>query len=242
VAEEAVAAGKKTASDLAPNRTLFVWDLHGTLEQGNENAVIQISNQALKERGHTARFKHGDALRLYGKHWYEYFADILPEAAHEEHMELQQLSFAISDQSTELIATYMRPSVHAAEVLAAIRMSDCEQILISNTVPSAIPLFLKALGMEQFFDERHAFSVNAHAKDASRDKTHVLDEFLKGKHFDKVVVIGDSASDIELSRHIGGIGYLYAHEGYPFRAQTGDYCIHDLQEVLEELPENGARR
>ncbi len=219
-----------------PNHTLFVWDLHGTLEKGNENAVIQISNQALEERGHAVRFKDGDALRLYGKHWYEYFADVLPELAHEEHIELQQRSFAISDESTELIATHMQPAVHAHEVLAAIKANGCEQILISNTIPSTIPLFLKALGMEQFFNERNAFSVSAHAKDASRNKTHVLEEFLKRKHFEKIVVIGDSASDIDLARHVGGVAYLYAHEGYPFRAQNGDYYIHDLQEILKELP------
>lgn len=27
---------------------LFVWDFHGTLEKGNENAVLEITNRILK--------------------------------------------------------------------------------------------------------------------------------------------------------------------------------------------------
>jgi len=30
---------------------LFVWDFHGVLEKDNEQAVIQISNDVLKELG-----------------------------------------------------------------------------------------------------------------------------------------------------------------------------------------------
>ncbi len=211
---------------------LFVWDLHGTLEQGNEDAVIELSNMALEQLGYTQRFLAEDSRSLYGLKWYEYFQTLLPEESHEKHMELQRLSFRLSDDNTDLIARHMRPTTHAHDVLQMIAGSPHAQILISNTVPSTIPLFMKALAMEHYFNELNAFAVNAHAKEAMKSKEDALSVYMNGKLFEDVIVIGDSATDLRLAEYAKAKAYLYAHPGYAFRADGGDYRINDLREVL----------
>lgn len=214
---------------------LFVWDLHGTLEQGNEDASIEISNMALEKSGYAQRFKQEDSRALYGLKWYEYFEWLLPDESHERHVALQATSFALSDAHPEIIARYMRPADHAADVLQAIHQSPHHQILISNTQPTSVPAYLAALEMQVFFGADNAFSVNAHAREAKRNKEDVLREFLSGKKFDKVVVIGDSGTDLRLAKAHEATLYLYAHPGYDFRTEGGDYRVRDLRKVLQEI-------
>lgn len=52
---------------------LFVWDFHGVLEQGNEDAVLVISNQILHNFGYTEQFTPAQNRQLYGRKWYEYY-------------------------------------------------------------------------------------------------------------------------------------------------------------------------
>lgn len=58
--------------------SLVVWDFHGTLERGNEYAVLETSNDVLEQWGYSERFTEEDAIRLYGLKWQAYFADIPP--------------------------------------------------------------------------------------------------------------------------------------------------------------------
>lgn len=214
---------------------LFVWDLHGTLEQGNEDAVIELSNMALEKLGYKQRFLAEDSRNLYGLKWYEYFEKLLPDESHEKHMELQQFSFQLSDNNAELIARHMRPTTYAHDVLQAIADSPHSQILISNTIPSTIPLFVKALAMEHYFSDANAFAVNAHAKEAMKSKEDALGVYMDGRLFEDIIVIGDSATDLHLAEHAKARAYLYAHPGYAFRAKGGDYRINDLREVLVHI-------
>lgn len=214
---------------------LFVWDLHGTLEQGNEDAAIEISNLALKHHGYPQRFKPEDSRILYGLKWYQYFEWLLPDEPYETHVALQGTSFELSDAHPEIIARCMRPAAHAHEVLAAIQDSPHKQILISNTKPTSIPVYLKALEMGHFFQDGGAYSVNAHAKEAKRSKEDVLAEHLQARTFDEVVVIGDSNTDLKLAQACKAIAYIYAHPGYDFRVDGGDYRINDLRKVLQQL-------
>ena len=45
---------------------LFVWDLHGVLEKGNEIALLEISNIILKKFGYLEKFSIEDCIKLNG--------------------------------------------------------------------------------------------------------------------------------------------------------------------------------
>src|SRR6266545_5354885 len=124
---------------------LFVWDLHGTLEQGNETAVIEVLNKVLEKHGYPTRFQDNHALELYGRKWYEYFAHILPDETPETHIGLQAASFAYffsdDDDGIKIMNKHVKPSKNLLETLGAIETKH-EQILISNTIPEGMRLFI----------------------------------------------------------------------------------------------------
>ncbi|HEV2402705.1 MAG TPA: HAD family hydrolase [Candidatus Saccharimonadales bacterium] len=215
---------------------LFVWDLHGTLEQGNENAAIEMSNLILEKYGYAQRFSDNHSSQLYGLKWYQYFEFLLPEESAEKHVELQAACFAFSNspEGVTIIARHIQPSRNAIETLQAIAQ-DHEQVLISNTTPESLPVYINALGLHDYFNEQNAIAVNQHAREAKRTKYDALTDFVQGKDYDEIIVIGDSATDMELARQTGGKAYLYAHAGQPFRSKLGDYKIDDLKELLREV-------
>jgi phosphoglycolate phosphatase-like HAD superfamily hydrolase len=213
---------------------LFVWDFHGVLEKGNELAVLEISNQVLADHGYAERFTPEDNEMLYGRKWYQYFEFLLPATPHERHMELQQAAFAMSDDRPDIIAAYVRPNDHAHEVLGQIARSH-RQIVISNTKPSALRMFIRAAGLGNFFNDDNAFAVDLHVRDSHRSKNDVLSTYLNANQTRRVVTIGDSASDMELAKSTGGRKYLYAHPTRKFKDCDADYRINDLRQVLQEL-------
>ncbi|MFI9644165.1 HAD family hydrolase [Micromonospora sp. NPDC051925] len=214
---------------------LFVWDLHGTLEQGNDKAVIDISNEVLSAFGYEQRFGYEDGRRLYGHKWYEYFALLLPDAPHDRHLELQDACFRLSEERPELQYHWMRPTPHVAGVLAAVAARH-EQIVISNTRPGTLDMFLKLLELTDYFTPGRAFAVDQHVRDVRTTKKDVLAGYLAGRPtFEEIVIIGDSVSDMRLAEVAGGTSYLFAHPDFAFRNCTADFRIRDLREVLQRV-------
>jgi phosphoglycolate phosphatase-like HAD superfamily hydrolase len=215
---------------------LFVWDLHGTLEQGNEGAVVELTNRVLEQYGYKERLDAAQGKKLYGLRWYEYFEHLLPPEPHERHLELQAAAFNLSNsvEGVKIIASYIKPSVNAMRVLRAIQGKH-NQIVISNTVPESLPMFLKALGMLEFFADGQALAVNQHVREAKRTKIDVLKEYLASKNYEEIIVVGDSESDMYLADAFNAKAYLYAHNGTPFRSTQGHYKINDLAELLAEV-------
>lgn len=212
---------------------LFVWDLHGTLECGNDRAVIDISNNVLACHGYVQRFSYEDGCRLYGLKWYEYFLWLLGEDSYYRAIELQEACFALSEENPDLQYRWIRPTVHVAEVLAAISEKH-DQILISNTRPATLDVFVKLLGLEEFFSVGSLFAVDQHARDALRTKAHVLEDFLRSSRgYEDLVIIGDSPSDMKLAEVAGGTTCLFTHPGFEFRDCAADLRIRDLRRVLD---------
>ncbi len=215
---------------------LFVWDLHGTLEQGNEHASVEVSNMALSALGYSERFSDRHVSQLYGLKWYQYFEFLLPEQSHDRHIELQATAFEISNSPAgmAIIGKHTRPSLNAIKTLKAIAKTHA-QVLISNTTPASLPIYINTLGIGDYFDTTNAIAVNIHSRESLRTKHDVLTDFVSGKTYDDIIVIGDSELDMILAREANAKAYLYAHKNTPFRSHLGDYQINDLIEVLREL-------
>lgn len=214
---------------------LFVWDLHGVLEQGNDRAVVDISNEVLSSFGYEQRLTYDDGRQLYGHKWYEYFAALLPNEPYHRHLALQDACFRISEERPELQYHWMTPTPHVAGVLDTIADRH-QQIVISNTRPATLEIFLKWLELTDYFQPERAFAVDQHVRDVKTTKQHVLAEYLAGRPaFEELVIVGDSASDMRLAEVAGGTTYLFAHPGFAFRNCTADYRIRDLRKVLDSV-------
>lgn len=219
---------------------LFVWDLHGTLEQGNDKAVVEILNRVLERQGYPCRFTDAHALELYGRKWHEYFAHLLPDEKPEIHLGLQTASFSFvfsdNDESMKIMEEHIKPSRNLEHTLSTIRKYGHEQILISNTIPEGLRLFIHSLGMSSFFNETNAFPVDKHMSEIKGVKKEILATYLAVRApYDDIIVIGDSDTDMELAEAFDAKSYLYAHEGQPFRSPKGQFRINNLQEVLREI-------
>ncbi len=215
---------------------LFVWDFHGTLEHGNDGAVIEITNRVLQEQGYHRRLSTQEAEQLSGKRWYEYFVHLVPELTQEECKKLQDACITISQKHPEIIAKYIKPTPWAEEVLHAIHQSRHTQIVLSNTQPHSLDIFLASVRLEHFFPSTHRLAADTYAK-THLTKKDWLNEFMQDKHFPGgIVAIGDSPGDVELAAcHPKGIGYLYTHPGRHHRQAECHHKIHDLKIILQEV-------
>lgn len=214
---------------------LFVWDLHGTLEEGNENAVIDISNEVLARYGYAERFRYEDGKHLYGARWFEYFTWLLPDDSPKERaLDLQEACFELSESNPELQYRWLKPTPHSHDVLSAISVEH-DQILVSNTRTANLEVFLKILAIDRFFPRGKAWAADQPNGKAPLRKPDLLKQYLdsSGSTYEDTVIIGDSPSDMKLKEVSGGTTFLYSHPGFAFRECAADFKIRDLREVLK---------
>lgn len=208
---------------------LFVWDFHGTLEKGNEYAVLETSNIILQEHGYKEKFSQSQCQELYGKKWHEYFKYLLPNELHTKHLQLQEDCFSFSIAHPEIIAKYIELADHALEVLEIIKGKH-DQILISNTKPASLKVFMESVGISHIFPKGKSFATDAHAK--NKTKYNVLSKYLLKHNFEEIITIGDSPGDVDLGKMVGAKTFLYTHLGQEFKNCEPDFRINDLREVL----------
>ncbi len=218
-------------------KKLFVWDFHGTLEKGNENASREITNKTLAKFGYARRLSKKEAIKLYGKKWYEYYEYLLPDEPHEIHLKLQESSFEWPDAEA-IVAKHMKPNNHSSEVVRSIRDKGHAQVLLSNTTEHALPIFIRLAGLSEYFNKGNAFAIAAHSRDAVTTKIQVLEKFINDNNLEHhLVVIGDSLKDMELAERENAKGYFYRHAGSEINMKwpVNIKPINDLRKVLNEV-------
>lgn len=213
---------------------LFVWDFHGVLEQGNERAVIEISNQALEKFGYRERFTENDLHLLYGLKWYGYFEYLLPNESYSRWVELQDACVTWHEGAWEVIRKYIRPSPYSHEVLDKISRTH-DQIVISNVQQVDLPMFLESVRIDPYFPPTKAFGTVTRINEPLLKKAVILQEYLKGKSYESIIAIGDSAEDVELSDPYQGVSYLYSHSYKAHKLVSADHKITDLRDVLNQI-------
>ncbi len=206
---------------------LFIWDFHGTLEKGNEQAVVEITNAILHRGGYAVRLDEKRAEQWYGKKWHEYFEHLLPEESHAVHVRLQDECIAHQRLHPEIVARYIKATNYAHEVLTAIAESH-DQIIISGAKSVDVGSFIRAAGFDSFFPSGKFFGLDDHAT-----KEQVARAYHARHWFDHVVIVGDSPNDIIPFEN--ATSYLYAHPSRSFRECVSTYKIRDLREILREV-------
>ena len=218
-------------------KKLFVWDFHGTLEKGNENASLEITNNVLAKHGYRQRLTKQDSINQYGKKWYQYYEYLLPDEPHETHLTLQAESFDWPEAKA-IVAKHMSANDYAELVVSTINDKGHDQILLSNTAEYALPIFVRLAGLSKYFDARNAFAIAAHSRDAVRSKAGVLEEYIESKGLERnIIVIGDSMSDMKLAEREHAKGYYYRHPGLAMDVVLPRNVtpINDLRDILTEL-------
>jgi len=211
---------------------LFVWDFHGVLEKDNEHAVVEVTNQVLEEFGKTPRLSLELCKEMYGKKWGLYYKKLCPELDEKTVLDMVSRGIEIS-HTTDVISRHINPMDFSHEVLESIIKAGHENMIISNTDPNALKVYLDAVRITDLIT--HQIGADNHRKNlyARNSKIGLLKEFLASKNYEKIIVIGDTETDIELGQSIGAITYLFSTKHN--QEVNADYRITDLREVLKEL-------
>ncbi len=211
---------------------LFVWDFHGVLEKNNEHAVIEVTNQVLEEFGAKDRLDIELCKKLYGRKWHVYFKKLHPEADDAQLLKMVERGVEIS-QETDVIYRHIKPMDYSHEVLDKIKKAGHDNIILSNTHPKALDKYLDSVKIMHFID--HKIGADGHSKiNHENSKISLLGEFIKSKKYEKIIVIGDRDTDIEVGKSIGAVTYFFLN-GNNKPCKEADYCIDDLRDVLKEV-------
>lgn len=212
---------------------LFVWDFHGVLEKYNEYAVKEVSELVLREFGLRRPVTVQECLDLYGKKWGEYFRHFAPESEQEAIHQMVDMAVDIGLKG-DIIRKHIKPNDYAHQVLETISQNGHKNLVMSNSTPEALELFLDAVGMSDMFDYKHGADhhrENAHEKNS---KEIWLMQFLEKNQFEKVIVIDDAFMGIEMGRNVGAVTYLFSRNGFN-KTIKADHYISDLRDILTEI-------
>ena len=138
------------------------------------------------------------------------------------------------DHCTAALQKHIKPNDHVISVLRAINEAGHDQIILSNTRPHDLLWFVETVGIGEYFPKDKIFGVNAHQKHGTKED--VLEEYIHGRKDLGIIIIGDSESDMNLSRVGGGVTYLYTHPNVDALTNvSADNFINDLRKILVEL-------
>ncbi|MBW2977631.1 HAD hydrolase-like protein [Candidatus Woesearchaeota archaeon] len=211
---------------------LFIWDFHGVLEKDNEHAVVEVTNQVLEEFGAEKRLDLDLCLKLYGKRWFEYYQLLHPKADEQTIKAMVDRGVEIS-RTTDVIYRHIKPMDYVHDVLRKIKQAGHDNLIVSNTQPHALDMYLDAVKITHFIT--HRIGADSHRKGITGNiKISLLKEFLKSRKYDKIIAIGDRETDIELGKSVGAVNYLFSRTNN-FPQTNAHFKISDLREVLKEL-------
>ena len=121
---------------------LFAWDFHGVLEQDNEYAVLESTNQALLEHGYTVQATQQDIIELYGLPWGDYFRKLIPGI---DDTSVKDLVTRCRELGRPAAGIHCKPRVHAHSTLKKIKEEGHTNIIVSNSTQSDLEFFMKII-------------------------------------------------------------------------------------------------
>jgi phosphoglycolate phosphatase-like HAD superfamily hydrolase len=211
---------------------LFCWDFHGVLEKGNEVALVEVTNKVLDKFGFKVKLTLEQCKKLYGLKWGIFFEKLVPSASKNDILKMVNRGIEISN-TTNIIEQYVKPMDNSIEVLNKIVENGHENIILSNTEPKALNKYINAVGIKTYITKKIGADVHRKEDLHKNSKIDYLKQYLTSKTFEKVVVIGDRDTDIEVGKSVGATTYLFLNG---FNEKTdADYCIEDLRELLVEI-------
>jgi len=209
---------------------LYVFDFHGTLSKGNENAVVESTNLSLEKHRRRERLTVEDAKRLQGRPWADYFRELCPDASDEQIASMVEYARTFDSY---VIPKYVKPMDNVSEVLTEIKGRGHAAIVISNTTPEVLDIYLKCVGIESLVDDKLGIARQDEKSgklDVTYYKAKKLREYLKNKKFGRIVLVGDTEDDINAGKLIGAITLYFNPNGKKY--DTADQSISDLRQLL----------
>ncbi len=226
--------------NLGMNKMLFVWDFHGVLEKGNDYAVQKLCNLTLQSFNKDRKISIQEVRDWYGLSWFDYFKLATPEGNIELWKDMVKKVHSLQQKGWDIIKEHIKVRYFAKEVLAEIKNKGHCNILLSNTHPNHLQSFTDLIGIIEYFDDLIGVDKDNNSqtgKDFINVKSKALSDYLVGKKYSKIIVIGDSDVDIQAGKDNKAITYLFMDPNFNKQpiGINSNYVISDLRKVLQEL-------
>lgn len=222
------------------NKILFVWDFHGVLEKDNVYAVRDLCNLVLNDFGFDRIVSLEEAAEYYGLSWLDFFKLILPQGDYKLWNQMVKRVLTLRERGWIIIKKYIKAREFAEYVLQEIKNNNHSNILLTNSSSEHAKRFTHFINLTSYLDDIKGIDYNWSCKpnqELHNLKGHLLLDFIKGKDYRKIIIIGDRESDIMAGKMCGAITYLFVDT--KLRKQLietkADYIISDLRQVLKEI-------
>lgn len=219
-------------------KILFVWDFHGVLEKGNDQAVQEVCNKILSELGHPKEITIQEVRNLYGARWSDYFNYLLPDFP----CEIDWCVRRALEIGRGVAVYHIQANDYAADVLMSIQGAGHHNIVVSTSTPKDVKWFVEVVGLERYID--CCVGIDPYRKhhqgaefDRVGEKAKAIQSYLQQRdcYFNKVVMVGDTEEDMKAGSLCGAITYRYMSQRSCYTVTCADYVIYDLREVLREI-------
>ncbi len=214
---------------------LFVWDYHGTLCTGAEDALKIILDNVLGSFGIERKVSSEEVRGLFGQPLGDFFRYFQPAI---DHAQVAEMTNFFEKLSKDIAPTHIKPRENVHAVLGEIRKRGDVNVVVSSTPPHRLLDFLEMISIQDLIDHYIGipYAIEYRGGKAVAYKARKVKEFAAGR-FSSVVMTGDSETDMEIGRRLGATTFFLSDKPYV----NADKIISDLSEVLGVYESNGAQ-
>jgi phosphoglycolate phosphatase-like HAD superfamily hydrolase len=209
---------------------LFVFDFHGTLVEGNDEAVLESTNLSLEKHNRKERATLEFCVKNEGKPWSDYFKELCPDANEDEIKSMVRVALSFDDY---VIPKYVKPIENSINTLEKIKRNGDTIIVVSSTNKKAFKEYLKHIKIRPLIDEFIGITGEKETKGGygiAEWKGKKIKEFIGNNNFNEKYVIGNNIDDIKGGKIAGAVTLFFSKGGK--KCPIADYSIKDLKEIL----------
>jgi phosphoglycolate phosphatase-like HAD superfamily hydrolase len=196
------------------DRTLFAWDLNGTLETGSERADAEALNIFFSELG-IARRVTDEEMRLAPLAW----TDRINVFASDVEVTNARIDRVVRLRE-ELSVRYAEASPGAAEALREVKNRGDDNIVVSLIGKDIIERTLGKIGVKEYVDAAYSardefFAMGdnkgnyiALLKRLAANKARLMEKHTRGRGYARKIVVGDQPEDIAAGQLCGATTFF----------------------------------
>lgn len=205
---------------------LYIFDLHGTLVKGNEDAMCAIFEKLFKEWDIHVTAEKRQIEELMGRFQLEdIIACLIPQAASND---ITKMAARYRELSPQITPKHLRLFEEVKETLVQLRSRGDKIAVITSTNQKMARKMVKWVSLENLVDE----VIGMRAKEDAVDfKTRSIKRLRQKYDCQKVYMIGDKHEDMKAGQEAGAITVFF-NPGEA-RQEYASYTISNLRALVD---------
>ena len=181
---------------------IYIFDLHGTLVKGNEDAMRVILEQIAEERSIDVTIDKQKLVDLMGIPLEDVITSFV---SHASPSDIDEMTARFRELSDEITPNYLVLLEGAKETLVELRSRGNRIAVVTSTNQKMAGKMVKWISLENLVDEVIGMPVK---EDAVTFKTRSIERLRQKYDCQKVYMIGDKAEDMKAGYRAGAVTIL----------------------------------